>query len=133
MLLAVLCQTFSYFVAKASGEHLSAAKLVGYGQLIGGVVLCSFACLAGGRIGNVTPTAILSLAALIVISAVAYVLSLMPLKYFPASEISSFNLLITVFGVVMSGVVLGESILKWNTILSLVLICAGILFVNRRR
>ena len=57
----------------------------------------------------------------------------MPLKYFPASEISSFNLLITVFGVVMSGIVLGENILKWNYFVSLALIGAGIILINSRK
>jgi drug/metabolite transporter (DMT)-like permease len=133
MLLAVLCQTASYFVAKSSSSTLSAAKLVGYGQAIGGACLCVFAYLCGGRIETVGKTAVLTLVGLIFISAVAYVLSLMPLKYFPASEISSFNLLITVFGVVMSGIVLGENILRWNYLLSLLLIGGGIAFINRSK
>lgn len=133
MLLAVLCQTIAYFIAKNSSEGISAAKLVGYGQAIGGITLCVFAYLSGGRVGGVNTAAILSLAGLIFISAFAYVLSLMPLKYFPASEISSFNLLITVFGVVMSGLVLGENILKWNYFISLALIGTGIIFINSRR
>jgi len=67
---------------------------------------------------------------LIAISAIAYVLSLMPLKYFPASEVSSFNLLITVFGVVMSALILGENIFRWNYLISLLLISSGIVIIN---
>ena len=67
------------------------------------------------------------------ISAIAYILSLIPLKYFPASEVSVFNLLITVFGVVMSGIVLGESIFRLNYLIALVLIALGILAVNRKQ
>ena len=58
------------------------------------------------------------------------ILSLMPLKYFPASEISSFNLLITVFGVVMSALMLGENIFKWSYLISLLLISFGIIMIN---
>ena len=133
MLLAVLCQTVAYFVAKASNDKISAPYLVGYGQFIGGVLLVAFSLVAGGRIDTVNTVGVVTLLALALISAVAYVLSLMPLKYFPASEISSFNLLITVFGVVMSALVLNENIFKWNYGVSLVLIALGILFINKRK
>lgn len=132
MLCAVLCQTASYFVAKNTAQTISAPKLVGYGQLIGGILLCGFAILAGGRIQTVNVTAVITLLMLIAISAIAYVLSLMPLKYFPASEVSSFNLLITVFGVVMSAVVLGENIFRWNYLVSLILISSGIIVINMK-
>ncbi len=88
MLAATACQTVAYFVAKKSAGSVSAPKLVGYGQLIGGIVLCVFALAMGGRIGVVTPVAVLTLCALSVISSAAYVLSPMPLKYFTAFEIS---------------------------------------------
>ncbi len=130
MLCAVLCQTAAYFVSKSTAETISAPKLVGYGQLIGGILLCIFSFLAGGRIHSVNLTAAISLIALVLISAVAYILSLMPLKYFPASEVSSFNLLITVFGVVMSSVMLGENIFRWNYGASLLLISIGIILIN---
>lgn len=130
MLCAVLCQTAAYFVSKGTAETISAPKLVGYGQLIGGILLCIFSVLSGGRIYSISLIAVVSLVALILISAVAYILSLMPLKYFPASEISSFNLLITVFGVVMSSVMLGENIFRWNYGASLLLISIGIILIN---
>ncbi len=130
MLCAVICQTAAYFVSKSTAEEISAPKLVGYGQLIGGIFLCIFSVFSGGRIHFVNLTAVLSLLALVLISAAAYILSLMPLKYFPASEISSFNLLITVFGVVMSSVMLGENIFRWNYGASLLLISVGIILIN---
>lgn len=133
MLCAVICQTASYFVAKNTAETISAPKLVGYGQLIGGVLLCGFAVIAGGRIHTVNMTAVITLLMLIAISAIAYVLSLMPLKYFPASEVSSFNLLITVFGVIMSAAVLGENIFRWNYLISLILISSGIIVINLKK
>lgn len=132
LICAALCQTAAYFIAKYSAEKIPAVKLVGYGQLIGGGILFIFSYIFGGKIASVNSSGILCMIVLIIISSAAYVLSLMPLKYFPASEISSFNLLITVFGVVMSGIILGENIFKLNYAASLALICAGILFVNGR-
>ena len=132
MLLAVVCQTVAYFVAKGSSDKIPAPYLVGCGQLIGGVILCVFSLCLGGKICIINSTAIITLIILALISAVAYVLSLMPLKYFPASEISSFNLLITVFGVVMSSLLLKEDIFRWNYAVSLALIAIGIVFINSR-
>lgn len=133
MLLAVLCQTVAYFVAKASNDKIPAPYLVGMGQLTGGILLVVFSLISGGHIEVVNTTGIVTLLTLSVISGVAYVLSLMPLKYFPASEISSFNLLITIFGVVMSALVLNENIFRWNYGASLLLISLGILFINKRK
>jgi len=133
MTLAALCQTGAYFVAVFSADKFSATKLVGYGQLIGGVLLTVFSLIMGGRISRVSVSAVLLLLALAAISAVAYVLSLIPLKYFPASEVSVFNLFISVFGVIMSGLVLGENVLKLNYLIAFLLISLGVFAVNQRK
>ena len=132
MILAALCQSAAYFVASGSAGKIDARKLVGYGQLFGGIILTAFSLLVGGRISDVSLVGVITLVALSLISAIAYVLSLIPLKYFPASEISVFNLLITVFGVVMSALVLGENVFKISYLASLLLISLGILLVNKR-
>ena len=130
MVLAALCQVGAYFIAAVSAHRVKAIALVGYGQLFGGIALSVFAFLAGGSIPNISVLGILILLLLSIISALAYVLSLIPLKYFPASEISVFNLLITVFGVSMSAVVLGENVFRINYLISLLLISLGIILVN---
>ena len=132
MLIAALCQTISWYIAKVGAGKINVALLTGYGQLIGGILLCVFSLIAGGRISTVNVTAVSTLILLIFISAIAYTLSLMPLQYFPVSEVSSFNLLITVFGVIMSAALLGENIIQMNYLISLLLISCGILFINRR-
>ena len=133
MTLAALCQTGSYFVAIACTNQVATTKLVGYGQLFGGIILIAFSLFMGGGIPQISLQGMLTLLALALFAAVAYVLSLIPLKYFPASEVSVFNLLITVFGVIMSGLVLGEDIFKINYLISLLLICMGIFLVNKRK
>lgn len=133
MTLAALCQTGAYFIAIACADKVLPARLVGYGQFFGGAILIIFSLIMGGRILRVTLLGVLSLVALAIFAAVAYVLSLIPLKHFPASEVSVFNLLITVFGVVMSGIVLKEKIFKINYLAALILIILGILLVNWRK
>ena len=130
MLGAALCQTAAYFIAKRFSADIAPEKLVGLGQLFGGGVLCFVSPLFGGRIEEATPQGVLSLAALVLISSAAYTLSLKPLTYFPASEIASFNLLITVFGVVLSALLLGENIWQLNYAAALLLCSLGILLIN---
>ena len=130
MIIAALCQTGAYFIAAKSADRLSAVRLVGNGQLIGGALLLAVSLCLGANIPKISLAGLLLLLALAAISAAAYVLSLMPLRYFPASEVSVYNLLIPVFGVVLSGIILGEDVLKWNYPISLALICAGIILVN---
>ena len=132
MTISALCQTGAYFVAAMCAGKIAATKLVGYGQLFGGIMLIAFSLIMGGRIRVFTAPAVLLLLLLALLAAVPYVLSLIPLKYFPASEVSVFNLLITVFGVVMSGIILGENIFKLNYLASLILISIGIFTVNYR-
>lgn len=130
MTFAAICQAGAYFIATLSANKVSAAKLVGYGQLFGGIILTAFSLIAGGRITKFSVDGLILLLSLALFSAVAYVLSIIPLKYFPASEISVFNLLITVFGVILSGLLLGENIFKINYLISLALISMGIILVN---
>lgn len=133
MTFAAIAQTIAYFVAVFSAKSLSAVKLVGFGQFVAGVMLLIFSGFTGASQIHFSALGILSLVSLSIISSVAYVLSLLPLKYFPASEISVFNLLITVFGVVISSLVLGEDIFRFNYLLSFVLITIGIYMVNKNK
>ena len=64
------------------------------------------------------------------VSAAAFTLWTALLKYHPASKISVFNLLVPVFGTILSGILLGENIFRAEIFLSLILITAGILAVN---
>lgn len=133
MILAAALQTVAYFIAARSADRLSAVRLVGNGQLVGGLILVVVSLILGATVPAVSVAGIALLLALAAISAIAYVLSLLPLRYFPASEVSVYNLLIPIFGVVLSGLVLSEDILKWNYPVSLGLIAVGIVFVNFRR
>jgi drug/metabolite transporter (DMT)-like permease len=133
MILAAALQTVAYFIAARSADRLSAVRLVGNGQLVGGLLLVVVSLILGATVPAISAAGIALLLALAAISAIAYVLSLLPLRYFPASEVSVYNLLIPIFGVVLSGLVLSEDILKWNYPVSLGLIAVGIVFVNFRR
>lgn len=132
MTFAACVQAMAYFVAVLNSNKLSMVKLVCFGQLIGGVLMIIFSYYSGGHISQITFNGVMIVFSLAIISSVAYILSLLPLKYFPASEISVFNLMITFFGVVMSAIVLGEDVFRLNYFISLVLVSMGIIMVNMK-
>ncbi|MNU02983.1 hypothetical protein D3C72_2468570 [compost metagenome] len=45
--------------------------------------------------------------------------------------IAAFNFLIPVFGVSLSAIFLGESLLRWSYLVALILVCVGIWLVTR--
>lgn len=133
MILAATVQTIAYLIAKHTSKSINALSLVGIGQTAGGLILCVAAVLFGGELTSISVLGIIFLIALSLISATAYVLSVLPLKYFPATEIASFNLLIPIFGVIMSGVILQENIFQWNYLLAIILIVLGIFIINYKK
>ena len=52
---------------------------------------------------------------------------------YPVGKVSVYNFLVPVFGSLMSGVVLGETVFTMRNILSLLLVCVGIVLVNRKK
>lgn len=130
MILAAISQTIAYILAKKSVGCFSAIRLVAFSHLFGGGVLIVFSCAFGGKITAVSVKAVIIMTMLVMISSFAYVLSLLPLRYFSASEISVFNLLIPIFGGIMSGIYLNEDIFNLNYLFALLLVVVGIYLVN---
>ena len=87
--------------------------------------------LAGGRLttigwkGGVLPTYMAAL------SAVAFTLWTTLLKYNPVGKVTVFNFLVPIFGTLLSGIILDESIWRLNYLIALVLVSLGIWLVNR--
>ena len=113
------------------------------------MIIGPFACFAGwavmvnvpvlrssvsdsGRITHVSASALLMLFYLACISAVAYSLWGILLKYNPVSKVAIFGFTNPVFGVLLSAWWLGEGSaeLGWNALIALLLVCIGICIVN---
>ena len=116
-------------IAKKTTQGRDPVTVTAYQLLLGGAGLCGLGLLFGGSLRwNVQGVLILLWLALV--SAAAFSIWTALLKLHAASKISVFNLLVPVFGAFLSGVLLGERVLRWETLLSLSLIAAGILLVN---
>ena len=87
----------------------------------------------GGHITKVTPSGIGLLVYLALVSAVAYTLWSLLLKYNPPSRIAVFGFMNPVFGVMLSALLLKEKgqAFSLTGLTSLILVCIGIYIVNR--
>ncbi len=135
---AILMSAIAYAVSSALIKIYSKddnpVMLSGYQFLFGGIVLMIVGYLLGGRITTVNFSGILMLIYLACISAVAYSLWGILLKYNPVSKVAVFGFMNPVFGVILSAWWLNEkgNDLGVKALIALVLVCIGIYIVNRK-
>lgn len=132
----LLVSTFAGSLAAIYGRRLSrdmdATVMTGWQLLIGGMVLTALGLAGGGHFASFSLGAGLLVLYLAAVSAVAFALWSLLLKHNPVSNVAIFNFEIPVFGVVISALVLGESVFEWKNLLALVLVCVGIWLVTSK-
>ena len=106
--------------------------LSGYQFLFGGIVMSVIGMLFGGHIGVVNVEQFGMLAYLAMISAVAYSLWTILLKYNSVSKVSVYGFMNPVWGVILSTLLLdeGKGVFSISSFVALVLVCVGIVVVN---
>ena len=118
------------------GRFEDPVALSGWQFFIGGAALAAVGALAGGRISmSATAAGPVLLLYLAFISCTAYTLWSLLLKYNPVSKIAIYGFMTPVFGVVLSGLILGEGQQAFSagSLLALALVSAGIVVVNREK
>ena len=116
--------------SKTVSANCSPTMVTGYQMLIGGAVLCVIGPIAGGRLTRITPGALLLLLYLSFLSAAAFSLWTMLLKYNDVGKVTVYNFLVPVFGTALSGIFLHEDVLTARNLIALTLVCIGIIIVN---
>ena len=131
--LSTVAYAFSSVCLKIYSEREDPIVLSGYQFVAGGLIMVIVGLLMGGRLTEWNVRGVSMLLYLAAVSAVAYSLWGVLLKYNPVSKVSVFGFMNPVFGVILSAILLheGES-LGLMSILSLLLVCAGIYIVNRK-
>lgn len=135
----ILISTVAYAISSVLIKRFSAdtdtMMLSGWQFLFGGAVMSVIGLLLGGRFeyGNIGVEAVLMLMYLAFISACAYSIWSLLLKYNPVSKIAVFGFMNPVCGVLLSAVLLGETeqAFRLESAAALILISAGIFIVNR--
>jgi len=129
--LSTVAYAFSSVLLKRYSKEDDPVVLSGYQFVFGGIVMAAVGFIFGGRLTIVSTKGILMLVYLAFVSAVAYSLWGILLKYNPISKVAVFGFMNPVFGVVLSAVLLPEaSALGVMSLVSLALICVGIFIVN---
>ncbi|ESQ80666.1 DMT family transporter [Asticcacaulis sp. YBE204] len=133
----VVIAAFILSAASIYGKRLSqsmdAVVMTGWQLGIGGAVLIGAGFGFGGHLEGMGLPALGLLLYMALLSAAAFALWGILLKYNPVGLFAAFQFLIPVFGVLLSALFLGENMLEWKNALSLVLVCAGIWLVTRAK
>lgn len=132
----IFFSTVAYAFSSVCLKHYSKAEnpvvLSGYQFLLGGFIMSICGGIMGGHVRAFYGKSIAMLFYLAFISAVAYTLWGILLKYNPISKVAVYGFMNPVFGVILSAVLLpGENEeLGMKSIVALILVCTGIYVVN---
>jgi drug/metabolite transporter (DMT)-like permease len=120
----------SVFLKKYSADE-NPVVLSGWQFIAGGIIMMICGLAAGGRINTWTSAGAAMLIYLSMVSAVAYSLWGILLKYNPVSKVAVFGFMNPVFGVILSAILLNEvGSISVISVVALLLVCVGIYIVN---
>ena len=133
ILLSAIGYALSSVFMKRYSAEASPILLSGWQFIFGGAVMTIVGMIFGGTLKITSAKAVFMLVYLALLSAVAYSLWSVLLKYNPVSKVTVFGFLNPVFGSVSSVIFLGEiESFGISAVLSLVLVSVGIYIVNRK-
>lgn len=134
MFISAMCTGVSSPITKRITERGGDPMLAtGWQLTIGGSMLLLLGLGGGGRFAAISPAGVALLAYLIFLSAAAFTVWSILLKYYPTSRVAVYNFLVPVFGTLLSGLFLHESVLSVRNLFALVLVSGGIALVNHKR
>lgn len=134
LMISAFAYALSTVLIKIYGKEENPVVLSGYQFLIGGLIMAAAGFSFGGKIVVVTISGLLLLLYMAFISAGAYTIWSLLLKYNPVSRIAVFGFCTPIFGVILSAVLLGEQTgVQLKTLVALLCVCAGIIVVNYKK
>ncbi|EPE60890.1 hypothetical protein L479_02731 [Exiguobacterium sp. S17] len=138
LILAMVSGAFGNLVAKDYSRHHDVAPMTAWAMVIGslGLLIVGFILDPGGVFLPYTVKTLLFLLYLALLSAVGFTLWNTLMKHNPVSRVSLYMFFVPLFGVLLSSLLLGETI-PWNALVGLLFVIAGIYlstyFQGRRR
>jgi drug/metabolite transporter (DMT)-like permease len=130
--LSALSYAFSASVTKRFSKDSDPVMLSSWQFVLGGSAMMLAGLISGGKLGSAGISGIAMLLYLAFISAAAFSLWSLLLKYNPVSSVSVFGFMNPVFGVILSALLLSEKSPAGavKTVIALLLVAAGIITVN---
>lgn len=132
IVLCALAYAFSSALIKRYSQSENPVTLSGYQFMLGGLVMIVAGLLSGGRINGFDMKSVLLVIYLAFLSAAAYTLWGILLKYNTVSSVAVYGFMTQIFGCLLSALFLKEDMAQsgFVTILSLILVSLGIIIVN---
>lgn len=128
--LSTIAYAFSSVYLKQYSKSENPVVLSGWQFVTGGAIMICYGFISGGGILSWTVNGVAMLIYLALVSAVAYSLWGILLKYNPISKVAVFGFMNPVFGVILSGILLNESdSIGMMSITALILVSVGIYIV----
>lgn len=131
LFLVCIASALGAVMTRVFTKKSDAMILTAYQLMIGGVVLIVVGLIMGGTISQITLPGLLLLGYLAALSATAFTIWTILLKHNPVGIVAIYGFMIPVFGVILSGIFLGEQFLSLRILVSLACVSLGIWLVNR--
>jgi drug/metabolite transporter (DMT)-like permease len=135
VLFSSISLAFSSVLIKIFSKNEDPVVISGYQFMLGGTVMIIGGIIAGGEIEFFDLAGAAILVYLAFLSAIAYAVWGILLKFNPVSKVTIFSFMTPVFGVLLTKIMLPEesTVKLVNLLLSLVLVCAGVFMLNYTR
>jgi drug/metabolite transporter (DMT)-like permease len=130
IIIAALLFSVAGIYGKRISRNLDVGVMTGWQLLIGGAVLWAAGAAMGGQFTTFSWEDAALIGYLAALSAAAFALWSLMLKHNPVGVVAIFNTLIPIFGVLLSGLILGENVLEWKNLAALLLVSGGIWMVT---
>ncbi|NLF20886.1 MAG: DMT family transporter [Clostridiaceae bacterium] len=133
VLLSAVVIASANLMIKHFGKTHEPVALTGWQFILGGAILSGLGLAGGGSLIWPGFAKSLVLFYLMVLSALAYGIWSLLLKRYPVSKVVVFQSLTPVFGALFSWMILGEDIWRWQMLVALLVIAAGIMLLNLKK
>lgn len=133
VIFSTISYSFSSVLMKKFSKHEDPVVISGYQFIVGGIFMAIVGLVAGGTVDFSDPFGLVLMGYLALLSAVAYAVWGVLLKYNPVSRVTIFSFTTPIFGTIFSLIFLADetaAISPINLIATLVLVSAGILLLN---
>ena len=135
VLFSTISLSVSSVLIKRFSKHEDPVVISGYQFIIGGIFMVAVGLAFGGVMTLASIEGLLVLLYLSLLSAVAYALWGMLLKFNPVSKVTIFSFTTPIFGTLLSIIMLSESsgVEPLNLVLTLLLVSGGIFLLNYQK
>lgn len=131
VLLCTIAYGVSTVLLKMISDRESPMTITAYQTLIGSALLIVIGWLLHGDVGVFTWKSAALLFYMALLSTVAFSLWTLLLKYNPVGKVAVYGFTIPIFGVLLSGILLGETIFSVKYLAALLFVSGGVILVNR--